>query len=99
MLEATDAVSSVPPTAQPLRTMAMAIVVPSGLYLIGALSFFRRQIFSDFDLVFGDRGDARFVAQIRGPPAHLFVRNIPYVILKPTGRRAQRRRSESMPKQ
>ncbi len=37
---------------------------PLTLYVAGFLVFFRWQIFSDFDLVFGDRGDARFVAFI-----------------------------------
>jgi hypothetical protein len=39
-------------------------VLPLVLYLAGFLVFFRWQIFSNFDLVFGDRGDARLVAFI-----------------------------------
>ena len=39
-------------------------VLPLALCIAGFLVFFRWQIFSDFDLVFGDRGDARFVAFI-----------------------------------
>ena len=34
---------------------------PFALYIIGALIFFRWQIFSHFDLLFGDRGDTRLV--------------------------------------
>ena len=37
------------------------------LYVAGFLVFFRSQLFSDFDLVFGDRGDARFVVFIHEP--------------------------------
>jgi hypothetical protein len=36
-------------------------IFPLGLYFVGALTFFRWQFFSNFDLVFGDRGDARMV--------------------------------------
>jgi hypothetical protein len=36
-----------------------AVLVPIALYVIGALVFFRWQIFSKFDLVFGGRSDAR----------------------------------------
>lgn len=36
-----------------------AVLVPIALYVIGALVFFRGQIFSKFDLVFGGRSDAR----------------------------------------
>ena len=36
-----------------------APALPVALYLAGACVFFRWQIFSKFDLVFGDRGDAR----------------------------------------
>lgn len=43
------------------RTAATALA-PIGLYAIGALVFFRWQILSQFDRVFGDRGDARMVA-------------------------------------
>jgi hypothetical protein len=39
-------------------------VFPLALYIAGFFVFFRWQIFSDFDLVFGDRGDARFVVFI-----------------------------------
>jgi len=46
----------------PIRRIGL--IVPLLIYIIGALIFFRWQIFSDFDLVFGDRGDARFVAFI-----------------------------------
>ena len=35
---------------------------PLALYLAGAFVFFRWQIFSNFDLLFGDRGDARLTA-------------------------------------
>ena len=41
-----------------------SILFPLALYIAGFLVFFRWQIFSDFDLVFGDRGDARFVTFI-----------------------------------
>jgi hypothetical protein len=37
---------------------------PIILYALGFFVFFRDQIFSNFDLVFGDRGDARFVVFI-----------------------------------
>lgn len=39
-------------------------LVPLALYLAGFFVFFRWQLFSAFDLVFGDRGDARFVTFI-----------------------------------
>lgn len=39
-------------------------LIPAVLYVLGALIFFRWQIFSDFDLVFGDIGDARLAAFI-----------------------------------
>jgi hypothetical protein len=41
-----------------------SILFPLALYIAGFLVFFRWQILSDFDLVFGDRGDARFVTFI-----------------------------------
>jgi hypothetical protein len=41
-----------------------SILFPLTLYIAGFLVFFRGQLFSDLDLVFGDRGDARFVAFI-----------------------------------
>ena len=41
-----------------------SILFPLTLYIAGFLVFFRWQIFSNFDLVFGDRGDARFVTFI-----------------------------------
>jgi hypothetical protein len=41
-----------------------SILFPLTLYIAGFLVFFRWQIFSDFDLVFGDRGDTRFVTFI-----------------------------------
>lgn len=39
-----------------------AVALPVALYLAGAFVFFRSQILSKFDLVFGDRGDARLIA-------------------------------------
>ena len=39
-------------------------LLPLTLYVAGFLVFFRWQLISDFDLVFGDRGDARFVTFI-----------------------------------
>ena len=39
-----------------------SILFPLTLYIAGFLVFFRWQILSNFDLVFGDRGDARLVA-------------------------------------
>jgi hypothetical protein len=48
-------------TGQQTAASAASIFVPLALYIAGFLVFFRRQIFSDFDLLFGDRGDARFV--------------------------------------
>jgi hypothetical protein len=38
--------------------------VPLLIYIVGFLVFFRWQIFSSFDLVFGERGDARLVSFI-----------------------------------
>jgi len=38
------------------------VIWPVSLYFAGFLVFFRWQLLSKFDLVFGDRGDARFVA-------------------------------------
>jgi hypothetical protein len=38
------------------------LIVPSCIYCIGALIFFRGQLFSHFDQVFGDRFDARLIA-------------------------------------
>jgi hypothetical protein len=38
------------------------LLLPIGIYGVGALVFFRWQIFSKFDLIFGDRVDARMVA-------------------------------------
>jgi len=40
------------------------VIFPVGVYVAGFLVFFRWQIFSNFDLVFGDRGDARFITFI-----------------------------------
>jgi hypothetical protein len=46
------------------RVGLLSLLFPIALYIFGALIFFRRQIFSNFDLVFGSRADARFVAFI-----------------------------------
>jgi hypothetical protein len=51
-------------TSKQIAAWAGSILFPLALYIAGFLVFFRWQIFSDFDLVFGDRGDARFVAFI-----------------------------------
>jgi len=51
-------------TVKPVGSAVVSALFPLALYLAGFFVFFRRQIFSDFDLVFGDRGDARFVAFI-----------------------------------
>ncbi len=51
-------------TSGRITPWAGSILFPLTLYIAGFLVFFRWQIFSDFDLVFGDRGDARFVAFI-----------------------------------
>ena len=40
------------------------LIVAFAVYIAGALWFFRWQIFSGFDLLFGDRGDARMVVFI-----------------------------------
>ena len=45
-----------------LRTTTAIWLWPVAIYLVGALVFFRWQIFSNFDLLFGDRGDARLVS-------------------------------------
>ncbi len=42
-------------------TRRLTSALPILLYVIGALVFFRWQIFSGFDLIFGDVGDARLV--------------------------------------
>jgi hypothetical protein len=51
-------------TTERTATRVGNTVLPLALYIAGFFVFFRWQIFSDFDLVFGDRGDARFVAFI-----------------------------------
>lgn len=51
-------------TSERIAAWAGSILFPLTLYIAGFLVFFRWQLFSDFDLVFGDRGDARFVAFI-----------------------------------
>jgi hypothetical protein len=38
------------------------LLLPIGIYGLGALVFFRWQVLSKFDLIFGDRGDARLIA-------------------------------------
>lgn len=43
-------------------TRAAAFAIVGGGFSIGFVIFFRAQIFSKFDLIFGDRGDTRFVA-------------------------------------
>ena len=48
-------------TSARIAAWAVSILFPLTLYIVGFLVFFRWQIFSDFDLVFGDAGDARFV--------------------------------------
>jgi hypothetical protein len=39
----------------------VSLFLPFALYVVGALVFFRQQIFSGFDLSFGDRGDNRLI--------------------------------------
>ncbi len=51
-------------TTERIAAWAGSILFPLTLYIAGFFIFFRWQIFSDFDLVFGDRGDARFVTFI-----------------------------------
>ena len=51
-------------TSERIAAWVGSILFPLTLYIAGFLVFFRWQIFSDFDLVFGDRGDARFVTFI-----------------------------------
>ena len=51
-------------TSERIAAWAGSILFPLTLYIAGFFIFFRWQIFSDFDLVFGDRGDARFVTFI-----------------------------------
>jgi hypothetical protein len=53
-----------PPMPDKAKARIISVIFPVGLYILGALVFFRWQIFSRFDLVFGDRGDTRFVAFI-----------------------------------
>src|SRR5208283_2688152 len=51
-------------TSERIAAWVGRFLFPLTLYVAGFLVFFRGQIFSDFDLVFGDRGDARFVVFI-----------------------------------
>ncbi len=51
-------------TTERIAAWVGSFLFPLTLYVAGFLVFFRGQIFSDFDLVFGNRGDARFVAFI-----------------------------------
>jgi hypothetical protein len=51
----------VPPSARP-ASMSGLVLVPIGLYVIGALVFFRWQLFSNFDLAFGELADTNIVA-------------------------------------
>jgi len=48
-------------TSERIAASAVSILFPLAIYLAGFLVFFRRQTFSDFDMLFGDRGDARLV--------------------------------------
>jgi hypothetical protein len=52
------------PTAHHEPKPILAILFPITLYIIGACEFFRWQISSNFDILIGDRGDARFVTFI-----------------------------------
>ena len=49
-------------TSERLAAWVGSILFPLTLYIAGFLVFFRWQIFSDFDLVFGDAGDTRLAA-------------------------------------
>ena len=53
-----------------LRTAKVAIV---GGFALGFLIFFRAQIFSGFDLLFGDRGDTRLVVFIHEHVFQAFI--------------------------
>ena len=52
------------PGGQRRRHALLAVGFPLSLYLVGFLVFFREQIGSGFDLVFGERGDARLASFI-----------------------------------
>jgi hypothetical protein len=59
------------PDAIPLLTRTIGLwrqgtnwAYPLILYTIGFIAFFRKQIFSNFDLMFGDSSDGRFVVFI-----------------------------------
>jgi len=49
---------------EPASPLNVGFLVPIALYIFGALVFFRWQIISKFDLVFGGGADTRFVAFI-----------------------------------
>ena len=51
-------------TSERIAAWAGSILFPLALYIAGFLVFFRWQLYSDFDLALGDRGDARFVTFI-----------------------------------
>jgi hypothetical protein len=46
---------------EPSSHRVAGLIIPIGLYLAGALVFFRSQFLTGFDLLFGDRGDTRLV--------------------------------------
>jgi hypothetical protein len=53
---------SLPPSENARRTnLVISRCFPICLFSLGFIVFFRNQLFSDFDLMFGDRGDARFI--------------------------------------
>jgi hypothetical protein len=59
-----SASTTIMPLKSEQRTAAwnLRVVFPTALYVVGALVFFRWQIFSNFDLVFGELPDTNDVA-------------------------------------
>lgn len=49
------------PADQPTAAGRIQSLIPLGFFIVGAFIFFRWQIFSHFDLLFGDSGDPRLV--------------------------------------
>ena len=49
------------PTTRAGRPARWELLLALALYVMGACVFFRQQIWSGFDVFFGDRGDARLI--------------------------------------
>jgi hypothetical protein len=50
------------PAEQGTAAERITLLIPFGFFIVGVFIFFRWQIFSNFDLLFGDRGDPRLVS-------------------------------------